>query len=105
LQALTDRLNLVRRHGRISERRASRSASLTPSLNRDGGFRQRRPSADESIAGATLDPWWDLYALLHHDDSGPKWIRGQIAGRRPVDVSGMTSRVEIAIEMALRRLG
>jgi len=59
----------------------------------------------ESIAGVTLDPWWDLYALLHYDDSGPKWIRGQVAGRRPVDVPGMTSRVEVAIETALRRLG
>jgi len=59
----------------------------------------------ESIAGVTLDPWWDLYALLHHDDSQPKWIRGQVAGRRPVDVPGMTSRVEVAIETALRRLG
>jgi hypothetical protein len=53
----------------------------------------------------TLDPWWDLYALLHYDDSGPKWIRGQVAGRRPIDVPGMTSRVEVAIETALRRLG
>ena len=59
----------------------------------------------ESIAGVTLDPWWDLYALLHYDDSGPKWISGQVAGRRPVDVPGMTSRVEVAIETALRRLG
>lgn len=59
----------------------------------------------ESIAGVTLDPWWDLYALLHYDDSGPKWIRSQVAGRRPVDVTGMTSRVEVAIETALRRLG
>ncbi len=59
----------------------------------------------ESIAGVTLDPWWDLYALLHHDDSQPKWIHGQVAGRRPVDVHGMTSRVEVAIETALRRLG
>jgi hypothetical protein len=59
----------------------------------------------ESIAGVTLDPWWDLYALLHHDDSQPKWIRNQVAGRRPVDVPGMTSRVEVAIETALRRLG
>jgi len=59
----------------------------------------------ESIAGATLDPWWDLYALLHYDDSGPKWIHGQVAGRRPVDVPGMTSRVEIAIQTALQRLG
>lgn len=59
----------------------------------------------ESIAGVTLDPWWDLYALLHYDDSGSKWILGQVAGRRPVDVPGMTSRVEVAIETALRRLG
>ena len=59
----------------------------------------------ESIAGVSLDPWWDLYALLHHDDSQPKWIRGQVAGRRTVDVPGMTSRVEVVIETALRRLG
>jgi aminoglycoside phosphotransferase (APT) family kinase protein len=59
----------------------------------------------ESIAGVTLDPWWDLYALLHYDDSGAKWIRRQVAGRRPVDVPGMTSRVEVAVETALRRLG
>jgi hypothetical protein len=24
----------------------------------------------------TLDPWRDQYALLHHDNSQPKWIRG-----------------------------
>jgi aminoglycoside phosphotransferase (APT) family kinase protein len=59
----------------------------------------------ESIAGVTVDPWWDLYALLHYDDSGSKWILGQVAGRRDVDVPGMTSRVEVAVETALRRLG
>ncbi|WP_030441839.1 phosphotransferase family protein [Actinoplanes subtropicus] len=59
----------------------------------------------ESIAGVTLDPWWDLYALLHYDDGGARWIRGQVAGRRPVDVPGMTSRVEAAVEAALGRLG
>src|SRR5262249_20912777 len=65
----------------------------------------RLHSLYESIAGVTLDPWWDLYALLHYDDSGPKWISGQVAGRRPVDAAGMTHRVEVAIERALRRLG
>lgn len=30
----------------------------------------------ESIAG-------DLYALLHYDDGGPKWIRGQSRGGVP----------------------
>ncbi len=59
----------------------------------------------ESTAGVPLDPWWDLYTLLHHDDDGPKSIFRQVAGRRPVDVSGMTARVEIAVEGALRRLG
>jgi hypothetical protein len=66
---------------------------------------QQLRSLYESIAGVTLDPWWDLYALLHYDDSGPKWIGSQVAGRRPVDVPGMTSRVEVAIETALRRRG
>ena len=59
----------------------------------------------ESIAGVTLDPWWDLYALLHHDDNQPKWIRRQVAGRRRVDEAGMTPRVEATIEAALRRFG
>jgi aminoglycoside phosphotransferase (APT) family kinase protein len=58
----------------------------------------------ESIAGVALDPWWDLYALLHHDDSQPKTIPIQVAGRRPVDVAGMTARVEVAVDAALRRL-
>jgi len=66
---------------------------------------ERLRSLYESISGVTVDPWWDLYALLHYDDSGAKWIRGQVAGRRPVDVPGMTSRVEAAVETALRRLG
>ncbi len=59
----------------------------------------------ESIAGVTLDPWWDLYALLHYDDSAPKWMSRQVAGRLPVDTVGMTHRVEVAVERALRRLG
>lgn len=59
----------------------------------------------ESIAGVPLDPWWDLYSLLHHDDNGPQSISRQVGGRRPVDGSGMTARVEIAVEQALRRLG
>ena len=59
----------------------------------------------ESAAGVALDPWWDLYALLHYGDGQSKSIRSQVAGRRPVDVPGMTSRVEVAIETALRRLG
>jgi aminoglycoside phosphotransferase (APT) family kinase protein len=59
----------------------------------------------ESTVGVALDPWWDLYALLHYDDGSPKAIRSQVAGRRPVDIAGMTSRVEVVVETALRRLG
>jgi len=59
----------------------------------------------ESTAATALDPWWDLYGLLHYDDGSPKAIRSQVAGRRPVDTAGMTSRVEVAVEAALRRLG
>ncbi|MGW2094556.1 phosphotransferase family protein [Promicromonospora sukumoe] len=59
----------------------------------------------ESIAGVPLDPWWDLYSLLHHDDDGPRSISRQVAGRRPVDESGMTARVEVAVGHALQRLG
>jgi aminoglycoside phosphotransferase (APT) family kinase protein len=59
----------------------------------------------ESTAGVALDPWWDLYALLHYDDGWPKTIRSQVAGRCSVDMAGMTSRVEVAVETALRRLG
>lgn len=62
-------------------------------------------SVYESITGAALHPWWDLYALLHHDNNAAKSIRRQVAGRRPVDSSGMTARVEIAVGQALERLG
>ncbi|GAB3743409.1 phosphotransferase family protein [Microlunatus parietis] len=59
----------------------------------------------ESIAGVPLHPWWDLYSLLHHNDNAPQAISRQVAGRRPVDAAGMTARVEIAVEQAMRRLG
>jgi aminoglycoside phosphotransferase (APT) family kinase protein len=59
----------------------------------------------ESISGATLDPWWDLYALLHHNEGQPKWISRQVTGRYPVDLANMTPRVEVAVEKALSRIG
>lgn len=66
---------------------------------------ERLRSRYESTAGVALDPWWDLYALLHHDDDAPESIRRQVAGRRRVEVSGMTARVEVLVEQALQRLG
>ena len=61
----------------------------------------------ESVAGVALDPWWELYALLNYGD-GDGWANAipiQVAGRCPVDLAGMTARVEVAVETALHRLG
>lgn len=59
----------------------------------------------EAVSGTTLDPWWDLYALLHHNEDQPKWISRQVAGRYPVDQTRMTSRVETVVEETLSRIG
>lgn len=59
----------------------------------------------ESITAIPIHPWWDLYALLHHDNSASTSISRQTAGRRLIDHSGMTARVEVAVEGALKRLG
>ncbi len=59
----------------------------------------------KSIASVALDPWWDLYALLHYDAGHHYSIPRQVAGRCPVDVTGMTFRVEVAVKAALGRLG
>lgn len=66
---------------------------------------RRIASLYESMAGAVLNPWWDLYALLHHNDDQAEWIRRQVGRRRVVDVSGVTSRIEELLQTSLRRLG
>lgn len=68
---------------------------------------ERFRSLYESAAGMASDPWWELYALLSYGD-GHGWAKAipiQVAGRRPVDRAGLTARVEVAVETALRRLG
>jgi aminoglycoside phosphotransferase (APT) family kinase protein len=58
----------------------------------------------EAEAGRKVDPWWDLQALLSY---GPDWKRFlplQIDGRAPLDVDGMTLRIEDVLERTLRRL-
>jgi len=58
----------------------------------------------EAEAGRKVDPWWDIHALLSF---GPLWKRFlpiQIDGRAPLDVDGMTSRVEDVLARALRRV-
>lgn len=66
---------------------------------------QQLRSQYEVITGQNLDPWWDIYALLHHDDQQPTWIRHQVAGRRTLDETGATQRVETILKYALQRLG
>ena len=58
----------------------------------------------EAEAGREVDPWWDMHSLLSF---GPEWKRFlpiQIDGRAPLDVDGMTSRMEDVLERTLRRL-
>ena len=58
----------------------------------------------ESEAGRRVEPWWDVHQLLDYDDSWQDFIPVQVAGRAPVDVRGMTGRVEELLAVALARL-
>jgi aminoglycoside phosphotransferase (APT) family kinase protein len=58
----------------------------------------------ESEAGRQVEPWWDIHQLLAYGDDWPTFIPVQVAGRVPVDVRGMTGRVEELLLMALARL-
>jgi aminoglycoside phosphotransferase (APT) family kinase protein len=58
----------------------------------------------ESEAGRSVEPWWDIHQLLAYSDSWSTFIPVQVAGRAPVDVRGMTARVEQLLVMAVSRL-
>lgn len=60
--------------------------------------------AYESEAGRRVDPWWDLHRLLAYDDTWPDFIPVQVAGRAPVDVRGMTGRVEDLLALVFARM-
>lgn len=68
------------------------------------------PAADlflaryESLAGYSVDPWWDLQGLAGYSDEWQEFIPVQVAGRRAVDVAGMTERVEAVMRSTLARL-
>jgi aminoglycoside phosphotransferase (APT) family kinase protein len=64
---------------------------------------ERFRHAYESDAGRRVDPWWDVHELLAYGDSWQDFIPVQVAGRAPVDVRGMTGRVEELLAMALAR--
>jgi aminoglycoside phosphotransferase (APT) family kinase protein len=59
--------------------------------------------AYESHAGRRVEPWWDIHELLAYDDSWRAFIPVQVASRAPVDVLGMTRRVEELLANALAR--
>jgi aminoglycoside phosphotransferase len=65
---------------------------------------ERFRSVYESEAGRKVEPWWDIHQLLAYSDNWPTFIPVQVAGRGPVDVRGMTGRVEKLLIMALARL-
>ena len=58
----------------------------------------------EAEAGHTVDAWWDIYALLSYGAWWKEFLPIQIDGRAPLDVDGMTSRMEDVLHAALRRL-
>jgi aminoglycoside phosphotransferase (APT) family kinase protein len=60
--------------------------------------------AYEAETGRVVDPWWDLHSLALYDDSWPRFIPDQVAGRAAVDTAGMTARVEDLLAITLARL-
>ena len=65
---------------------------------------ERFRHAYESEAGRRVEPWWDVHQLLAYSDSWQDFIPVQVARRAPVDVRGMTGRVEKLLAVALARL-
>jgi aminoglycoside phosphotransferase (APT) family kinase protein len=58
----------------------------------------------EAEAGRKLDPWWDVHALLSFGPGWKNFLPFQIDGRAPLEIDGMTSRMEDVLERTLRRL-
>ena len=58
----------------------------------------------EAEAGRKVDPWWDVHALLAFGPEWKKFLPYQIDGRAPLDVHGMTGRMEDVLARTLRRL-
>jgi aminoglycoside phosphotransferase (APT) family kinase protein len=65
---------------------------------------ERFREAYEYESGRYVDPRWELSELLDYSPDWQEFIPVQVAGRIPVDTSGMTGRVEELIECVLRRL-
>lgn len=57
----------------------------------------------EAESGHRVDPWWDVHALLSYGPSWKQFLPVQIDGRAPLDVDGMTRRMEEVLDRSLRR--
>jgi aminoglycoside phosphotransferase (APT) family kinase protein len=57
----------------------------------------------EAEAGRRVDAWWDVQSLLSYGPSWKQFLPFQIHGRAPLDIDGMTARVEEVLERALCR--
>jgi aminoglycoside phosphotransferase (APT) family kinase protein len=57
----------------------------------------------EAESGRTVDPRWDVHALLSFGPDWKSFLPYQIGGRASLDVDGMTRRVEEVVERTLRR--
>lgn len=65
---------------------------------------ERLRLAYEAEAGRAMDPWWDLYAVTAYSDEWREFIPVMVAGRAPVDVDGMTRKVERLLDTVVRRI-
>jgi aminoglycoside phosphotransferase (APT) family kinase protein len=68
------------------------------------GVADRFRAIYEAESGHRVDSWWDVHALLSYGPSWKQFLPIQIDGRAPLEVEGMTGRMEEVLECALRRL-
>jgi aminoglycoside phosphotransferase (APT) family kinase protein len=58
----------------------------------------------EVESGQRIDAWWDIHALLSYGPAWKDFLPIQIDGRAPLEVGGMTGRMEQVLKGALERL-
>jgi aminoglycoside phosphotransferase (APT) family kinase protein len=55
----------------------------------------------QAEAGRAIGPWWDIFEICRYSDAWARFIPIQVGGRVPVDISGMTDRVEELLAQAI----
>jgi aminoglycoside/choline kinase family phosphotransferase len=58
----------------------------------------------EAESGHRVDAWWDVHALLSYGPDFKQFLPIQIDGRAPLDIDGMTGRIEEVLARSLRQL-